>query len=219
VVSLDAAQRRVRIEIGASVREVGFSQAIYALGSHVDADNAPGAADHTFRLDPGEGPRSAASLRMELHKGAGRPTRVLVIGGGALSIEAAGEIKSTWPEMGVSLISASRAGDFISAKVEAVLRRDLSKLGVTLIDHESVAEVKTAEVVTINGLRLPFEICVWATGMRAPSIAKEAGLEVDAQNRVVVGSDLRSTSHPFILAAGDCATRTRRPVRPIASQR
>jgi NADH dehydrogenase len=205
VVSLDAAQRRVRIEIGASVREVGFSQAIYALGSHVDADNAPGAADHTFRLDPGDGPRSAASLRMELHKGAGRPTRVLVIGGGALSIEAAGEIKSTWPEMSVSLISASRAGDFISAKVEAVLRRDLSKLGVTLIDHESVAEVKAAEVVTINGLRLPFDICVWATGMRAPSIAKEAGLEVDAQNRVVVGSDLRSTSHPFILAAGDCA--------------
>jgi NADH dehydrogenase FAD-containing subunit len=40
--------------------------------------------------------------------------------------------------------------------------------------------------------------------MRAPTIAAEAGLEVDAQDRVIVGSDLRSISHPFILAAGDC---------------
>jgi hypothetical protein len=43
--------------------------------------------------------------------------------------EAAVEIKSTWPAMQVSLISASRAGDFSSAKVEKALRRDLTRLG------------------------------------------------------------------------------------------
>jgi NADH dehydrogenase FAD-containing subunit len=219
VASLDAARRRIQINAGGSLRDISFTQAIYALGSHVDTEKVPGVAEHSFRLDSGDGLRAAAALRTALHQTAGRSTRVLAIGGGALSIEAAGEVKSTWPQMSVALVSASRAGDFISPKVEAVLRRDLSKLGVALIDHEPIAEVTSTDVVTVNGLRLPFDICIWAAGMRAPSIAKVAGLEVDAQNRIVVGADLRSVSHPFILAVGDCArpnSPTGAPYRPSA---
>jgi NADH dehydrogenase FAD-containing subunit len=203
VISLDMSRRRVHIDVGGVARNVEFGQAIYALGSQVDTVQIQGAAEHSFRLDPGAGPRSAAALRTALHKATPPTTRVLAIGGGALSIEAAGEVKSTWPQMSVALISASRAGDFCNAKVEAVLRRDLSRLGVRLIDHQSITEVTATDVVTVNGLRFPFDICILAAGMRAPSIAKEAGIEVDAQNRVVVGPDLRSISHPFILAAGD----------------
>jgi NADH dehydrogenase FAD-containing subunit len=144
---------------------------------------------------------------------------VLAIGSGPLAIEAAGEVKSTWPEMEVSLISASRVGDFRTAKVESVLRRDLTRLGVTLIDHERVGEVKATEVVTLKGHRVPFDICIWAGGMRAPSIAREAGLDVDAQNRILAGPDLRSLSHPFVLAAGDSVhpvAPTGAPFRPSA---
>lgn len=220
VTSLDPERRRVRIATGGSSREFGFSQAIYALGSHVDVDTVTGAADHTFRLDPGEGPRSAAALRQMLEEAAGRPTRVLAVGGGALSIEAAGEVKAAWPQMEVSLVSASRSGDFTSAKVEAVLRRDLSRLGVVLVDNERVVEVRSAKVVTATGRSLPYDICIWAGGMRAPSIAKAAGLEVDAGDRIMVGPDLRSVSHPAILAAGDSghpiAPTTGAPYRPSA---
>jgi NADH dehydrogenase FAD-containing subunit len=213
VISLDAERRRVRVETGESVRDIGFAQAICALGSRVDIENVPGAADHTFRLDPGDGPRSAAALRTALLKNAGRRIRVLAVGGGPLSIEVAGEIKTTWPEMEVGLVSASRAGDFKSANVEAVLRRGLSRLGVTLIDHERIGEVSPTEVVAVNGRSFPYNICIWSAGMRAPSIAKEAGLEVDAQGRIMVGPDLRSVSHPFILAAGDCG----HPVAPTGA--
>jgi len=55
--------------------------------------------------------------------------------------------------------------------------------------------------------------------MRAPSIARQGGLEVDAQDRVVVGTDLRSVSHPSILAVGDSAHPngpTGAPFRPSA---
>jgi NADH dehydrogenase FAD-containing subunit len=213
VISLDAERRRVRVEAGGNLRDIGFAQAIFALGSHVDVENVAGAAGHTFRLDPGEGPRSAAALRSALLKNAGQRIRVLAVGGGPLSIEAAGEVKTTWPEMEVSLVSASRAGDFRSARVEGVLRRDLSRLGVTLIDHERIGEVRATEVVAINGRSFPYDICIWAAGMRASSIAKEAGLAVDAQDRIVVGPDLRSISHPFILAVGDCC----HPVAPTGA--
>jgi NADH dehydrogenase len=213
VISLDADRRRVRVEAGGNLRDIGFAQAVFALGSHVDVENVAGAADHTFRLDPGEGPRSAAALRSALLKNTGQRIRVLAVGGGPLSIEVAGEVKSTWPEMEVSLVSASRVGDFRSARVEAVLRRDLSRLGVTLIDHERIGEVRATEVVAINGRCFPYDICIWAAGMRASSIAKEAGLAVDAQDRILVGPDLRSVSHPFILAAGDCG----HPVAPTGA--
>jgi NADH dehydrogenase len=219
VTSLDAERRQIRVEADGSARDLRFAQLIYALGSRIDVEDVSGAADHSFRLDPGEGSRSVAALRMALHKNAGRPIRVLSVGGGPLAIEAAGEVKTTWPEMEVGLVSASRTGDFTSSKVESVLRRDLSKLGVTLIDNEGVCEVRATELVTVNGRSLPFDICIWAAGMRAPSIARLADLEVDAHNRILVGPDMRSVSHPFILAAGDSGhpiAPTGAPYRPSA---
>lgn len=121
VQSLDAARNVIRIEAEGAEREIGYTQLIYALGSHVDTENTPGALQYAFRLDPGDDPRAAAALRPRLHQLAGRPARVLAVGGGPLSIEAAGEVKSTWPNMDVTLVSATRAGDFSSAKVEGVL--------------------------------------------------------------------------------------------------
>ncbi len=55
--------------------------------------------------------------------------------------------------------------------------------------------------------------------MRAPPIAREAGLTVDARDRVVVDTELRSVSHPCILAVGDSAHprgSTGAPFRPSA---
>jgi NADH dehydrogenase len=67
--------------------------------------------------------------------------------------------------------------------------------------------------VTVMGRRLPYDLCIWAAGMRAPPFAREAGLEVDDQGRIVVGGDLRSVSHPCVLAAGDCA----HPITPTGA--
>lgn len=218
-VSLDPAQRRIVIEADGSVREIDFAQLILALGSHVDAENVPGASQYAFRLDPGKGPRSAAALREALHKLAGTPARILAVGGGPLSIEAAGEVKSTWPDMEVTLVSATRAGDFTSNAVETVLRRDLTRLGVALIDGERISEITAERVATATGRQFAYDICIWAAGMRAPSLARQAGLDVDAQDRVVVSTDLRSVSHPWILAVGDNAHpngSTGAPFRPSA---
>ncbi|WP_271603426.1 NAD(P)/FAD-dependent oxidoreductase [Bradyrhizobium sp. CCBAU 45384] len=205
VVSLDPIRNSVTIEEDGSPRTIAFTQLIYALGSHVDTDNAAGAPEHAFRLDPGEGPRSAAALRAALHEISGRPARVLAVGGGPLSVEAAGEAKSTWPNMSVTLLSPTSVGDFSSAKVRSVIRRDLTRLGIELVDNERVTGIESDAAMTASGRRIPFDICIWAAGMRAPAMARQAGLQVDAQDRVVVGTDLRSVSHPAILAVGDSA--------------
>jgi NADH dehydrogenase FAD-containing subunit len=219
VLALEVDQRVVAIEFNGRTRKLHFGQAIYTLGSCVDVKDVPGAAEHTFRLDPGEDSRATAALRQQLRRLSDQPARVVAVGGGALSVEAAAEVKSTWPHMEVSLVSANRAGAFQNDRVEAVLRRDLSRLGVRLIDNEFVCEVRDAEIITASGRHIPYDVCIWAAGMRAPPVARQAGIAVDEHDRVLVGPNLRSLSHRHILAAGDAAfpvAPTGAPYRPSA---
>src|SRR5215475_12168254 len=116
VTALDPKRRR--IEIANQQREISFDQAIYALGSTIDVHHVPGAAEHAYRLEPGDGSRSAAALRSLLKESAGKPIRVVTVGGAETSIEVAGEIKAAWPKAEVILVSRSRSGDFRGARVE-----------------------------------------------------------------------------------------------------
>ena len=212
VTSLNAEQRRIRIATDAQEREIAFDQSIYALGSHVDVDNVPGVAEHAYRLDPGDGPRSAAALRSRLHQSADRPLRVIAVGGGPTAVEAAGEIKTTWPGAQVTMVS-ERCGDFAGVRVEKAVRAELGRLGVILIDGEIVSEVRPSEVITQTGRSIACDICVWSGGMRSSPIARIAGLATDLQGRIWVDPNLRSISHAHILAVGDSA----HPIAPTGA--
>src|SRR5262249_19641293 len=191
-------------------REIGFEQLINALGSTIDVDSIPGLAEYTYRLEVGDGPRSAAALRARLREYAGRSMRVITVGGAETGVEVAGEIKIAWPSSELTMISRSRCGDFRGARVEMAVRTELKRLGVGLIDDETVAEVRPTKVITNTGRTIAFDICVWSGGLRSAPIARDAGLATDPQDRVWVDADLRSISHPQILAVGDAA-------HPIAS--
>jgi len=213
VTSLDAAQRCVRVANDIREWEIAFDQAIYALGSNIDVDDVRGAAAHAYRLDPGNGPRSAAALRGRLRENAGQPLRVVAIGGAETAVEAAGEIKAAWSSIDVTIISRSRCGEFRGARVEAAVRAELTRLGVKLIDRETVTEVRATEVVTEGGPSIACDICVWSGGLRSAPVARAAGLATDPQDRIWVDPSLRSISHPHILAVGDTA----HPVAPTGA--
>ena len=213
VTSLDADQRRIRIGTGTQEREIAFNQAIYALGSNIDVHDVPGAAEHAYRLEAGDGPRSAAALRSRLRRDAGRPLRIVTVGGAETGIEAAGEIKTTWPSAEVTMVSRSRCGDFQGARVEKAVRAQLTRLGVGLIDGEAVTEVRPTEIITAGGRSIACDICVWSGGLRSSPVAGRAGLATDRQGRIWVDPNLRSTSHPHILAVGDAA----HPIAPTGA--
>jgi len=213
VAGLDAAARSIRVALAYGDREITFAHALYALGSRTDTDTVPGVAAHAYRLDPGDGPGAAAALRVALSTASRRP-RVVVVGGGATAIEAAGEIKARWPETEVTMIARNRCGDFKGdASVERALRGELAAYGVRIIDHAAAVEVGPREVITAGGTRLPFDICVWSGGLSAGPLARASGMATDARGRIFVDPMLRSISHPAIFAAGDAA----HPVAPTGA--
>jgi len=213
VTSLDADRRRIRIATGTEERELAFDQAIYALGSNVDVDDVPDAAEHAYRLEAGDGPRSAAALRSRLRESAGQPVRVITVGGAETGIEVAGEIKTAWPGAEVTMVSRSRCGDFRGARVEKAVRAGLTRLGVRLIDAETVTEVRSTGVMTDTGRSIACDICVWSGGLRSAPVARGAGLATDPQGRIRVDPSLRSISHAHILAVGDAA----HPIAPTGA--
>ena len=209
VVALDPAKRRVRIASGNSERELAFERAIYALGSQVDVSGIPGAEQHAYRLDTGDGPRAVAALRARLTQNGDRPLRVIVVGGHETAIEAAGEIKTRWPAADVTMIARSGCADFKGEQVEHAILAALARLDVKVIDHRIVGEVRAGEVISMaqGGAPeiIPCDVCVWSGGLRSPAIARQAGLSTDPQGRIWVDPGLRSISHPQILAVGDAA--------------
>jgi len=214
VEALDAVKRCVRIDVDSAAREFTFDRCIYALGSRIDEVSVRGVAEHAYRLDPGSGSRFVDALRSKLEASAGQSIRVVIVGGANTATEAAGEIKATWPTAEVTMISRSRGGDFKKgARLEHVVRAELQRLGVRLIDSQTIAEVRASEVVTAVGDIIPADICVWAGGLRAAPIAREAGLAVDPQDRILVDPTLSSISHPHIVAVGDAAN----PIAPTGA--
>lgn len=179
-----------------------YDKLIYALGSTIDVDSVPGAREYAYRLTP-DGERSALSLRKvlpELNEAGGR---LLVCGGGATGIEAAAEFAESYPNLRVHLVTRGAFGLFVSKTAADYMRQSLHRLGVTLQEQTTIAEIRMSEAVTTMGECIPFDLCLWTGGFAVPQLAREAEIAVNDLGQLLSDPYLRSISHPDIYAAGD----------------
>jgi NADH:ubiquinone reductase (H+-translocating) len=100
--------------------------------------------------------------------------------------------------------------------------RDLEQLGVQVWTNSMVTKID-AEGVEVGSERILSATVLWAAGVQASPLGKDAGLEVDRQGRVVVEADLSVKSHPNAFFAGDqaCCMQADKPlpgVAPVATQ-
>ena len=115
--------------------------------------------------------------------------------------------------------AALRAGDRPAAPAAATSGVGAPRLGRVLVEREVVLHLDSAAVavepgavLTSGGRRIAADRIVWATSASAPPWLAAAGLDVRrraASSRI--DAYLRSTSHPFVFAAGDCATQLAHP--------
>ncbi|MFB4317802.1 NAD(P)/FAD-dependent oxidoreductase [Actinomadura sp. 21ATH] len=192
---LDLDARTVRLD-GAA--DLGYDTLVYALGSTADLDVVPGAREHALTV---AGAADAGSLRDRLPGLAS----VTVIGGGLTGIESATELAEARPGLRVALVTAGSLGAGLGPRARRYLHRTFERMGVAVHENAPVAKIAADGLTLEDGRYLPADAVVWAAGFRAPSLAANAGLDVDERGRVRVDGTLRARSHPDVIAVGDAA--------------
>ena len=131
-----------------------------------------------------------------------RPLRITAVGGGAAGIEALlavcarlAALQPAWT-LEPTLISRSPTllpgmGRGAADRAAAALRRAGAALRLnSAFDAHSLANI---------------DVLLWATGAEAHAWPGHSGLAVGPQGFVCIDTQLRSVSHPFVFAVGDCA--------------
>jgi NADH dehydrogenase FAD-containing subunit len=128
-----------------------------------------------------------------------------VVGGGLTGIEAATELAETYPDRTVRLLTGGTLGPALSERGQDHLYRTFDRLDIRLHEHTQVAKVAADGLLLENGEHVGADVVVWTTGFRVPQLAREAGLAVSGNGRVLVDGTMRSVSHPDVYAVGDAA--------------
>jgi selenide,water dikinase len=204
-----------RVAVDDRLGQHGFDLASIAIGPTTDLESMPGAIDHAVPLRPIEHfveTWQQQYLHMLAHQG--ETTRVSVIGGGAGGVELALAIAWRLRKMDgavrVQLVSGSNLLPGLGTRVRARAREALQAAQVRLVQH-SATRIEPHLIALEDGSTLASDIHLLATGAAPEAWPRESGLACDAAGFIAVDETLRSTSHPYVFAAGDCAALTRTP--------
>jgi len=153
----------------------------------------------------------------EVHDRVKAATSVLIIGGGAVGIEMAGELLDAVPDVKMTLISSGEklmSGPGMQAKFQEKLAAQLSKRGVELVFGERVesgVDVTKAgmhpasTVTTASGKTFSADVVFVCTGPKTV-LPEKHPFALSDQGQILVERTLRCTgTAPHLFALGDCA--------------
>ncbi|MDX3231141.1 NAD(P)/FAD-dependent oxidoreductase [Streptomyces sp. ME19-01-6] len=202
---IDTASRVVEL---ASGRALAYDHVIYAVGSTgAVPPSVPGASEFAYSVAEFE---FAQRLRTRL---AELPTEaaVTVVGGGLTGIETAAELA----EQGrtVTLVCGGTLAPALSEPGRGSVATWLFEHGVTVLEGNAVAEVRQDAVVLADGAVRQSALTIWTAGFGVPGLAAASGLRVDELGRLLTDETLVSVDDDRIVAAGDAASPSGRPLR------
>lgn len=195
-------QNTITLKTKSGIQQIPFDYLVYALGSYVDTSLIPGIQEHAATLGSKD---TTLKLQQALPALAQRNGRLLVIGGGLTGIEAATEIAETYPTLQVTLATRERFGKHLSAKGAAHIRRVFDQLSIRLEEETVVTRLEEHTAHTTDGSPIPFDLCLWAGPFTVPTLARENGLPVADNGRLLVNDCLQVQNNPHIYAIGDAA--------------
>ncbi len=200
---IDATERTLLLSSGAVLT---FDYLIYAVGSTGGAD-APGVTQFAYSVTDFEQAVQLRHALADLHSDA----PVTVVGAGLTGIETAAELAEAGRK--VTLICGGVLGPSLSRRGRRSVAKRLAKLGVDLRATAVVREVRSDAAVLTDGTTLPSAATVWTVGFAVPDLAAHSGLSTDAIGRLRTDETLTSVDDPRIVAAGDAAAPSGRPLR------
>ncbi|QFY09543.1 FAD-dependent oxidoreductase [Nonomuraea phyllanthi] len=205
VTRIDTAARAVRL---ASGRTLDYDHVIYAVGSTAATPSSvPGAAEFAYDIAEFESARRLRARLEELPVDA----PVTVVGGGLTGIETAAELA----EQGraVTLVCGRGLAPTFSAPGRRYIAAWLSRHGVAVLESAAVSEVRPDAVVLSDGGVRASALTIWTAGFGVPGLAAASGLRTDALGRLLTDETLTSVDDDRVVAAGDAAAPSGRPLR------
>lgn len=211
VVSLDLPGRKVRVEDGTTV---AFDWLSLDVGSTPDLET-PGAREHTVPVKPVSSfqrrwEQMLARLRA---RAVATSADVAVVGAGAGGVELALAVAYRVASEGLSarvrlhlLTGASGLLPTYGGRVRAVVRNALGEAGIRLHAGGGVERVSTGQLHCVDGSVVRADEILWVTRASAQPWLADSGLATDARGFVRIDATLRSVSHPYVFASGDCAS-------------
>lgn len=195
VTGIDTVTKKIRVD---DESVLPYDTLVVAFGSTADTGAVPGAEEHAFTLD-------SAHNAVVLARRLSGVRSLAVCGSGLTGVEAAAEFAERHPHMRVSLIGRTEPAGNMTPTARSYVDGALERLKVRVHGGAEIVKVLPDGVELAGGDSVAADAVLWTGGVRVSPLAAVAGLEVDAQGRVVVDAALRSLSHPSVYAVGDAA--------------
>lgn len=202
---IDATARRLVLTSGA---ELDYDYLIYAVGSTgAMPHSVPGATEFAYGICDLESAQRLHYALTDLPLGA----PVTVVGGGLTGIETASELAERGRP--VMLVCGGPLGASLSKRGRRSVRKQLRARGVVVAEFVTATEVRWDSVVLSDGAVLPSMATVWTAGFAVPDLAARSGLRTDEAGRLLTDETLTCIDDDRIVAAGDAAAPSGRPLR------
>jgi NADH dehydrogenase len=197
-VLIDPVSQIIEVRTNAETLALHYELMIYAVGSRTSI-GVPGADTYAYPLADADG---AFRARSAIEQGPGGK-RIVIVGGGFTSVEAASEIAEQHPDAGVILVCGGELAESMTPRARASIRRSLNRLNVTIRSGERVAAVTSEGAVLESGELISADVCIWSASFAVPELAAVSGLATDGIGRLRVDSCLRSVDYANVIGAGD----------------
>ena len=218
-ISVDHKNKSVKLD---SSEVLEFDYLVVALGSATADFGVPGVVENALGM---KSVHEALMIRAEVLRRFEDLCRfedetifsISVVGGGPTGVEMAGAFAElvqgplkndqahAAAHIKINLIEAGpRILPMFSEKLSAHGKKDLEKLGVTVLLNTAVKEIKPRSIETSNGTKIPSEVTVWAAGVKGEPTASKLNLPL-INSRIDVEETLQVKHYPHIFAIGDIA--------------
>ncbi|MEM8940622.1 MAG: selenide, water dikinase SelD [Pseudomonadota bacterium] len=184
----------------------------FDIGSQPEMDSVPGAREYAVPVKPVSSlwQRWAQWLAQAPTGG----TKLLIVGGGAGSVEIALAIAHHFRDQALRISLLTGAHSVLpgySASVQRRVGAELERQGIELQCGQRVTEVFEDRLATATGETFDYDSLLWCTGAAAAPWLKSSGAPVDERGFLTIRDTLQSTGYDNVFAAGDTAVQVNHP--------
>ncbi len=212
VTGIDTARRRVML---ADRPALEYDILSINTGAVPELDSVPGAREFAVPVKP-VGSFYLRWQQLESRLAAGQQQDILLVGGGAGSVELALAMRfrlGSGPR--ITLLCGEEMLASYNAGARKAVRRHLRDSAIDCREGCRVAQVFADRVEAEDGSRWRYDELVWCTGVVPPAWLADTGLPLEARGFIEVEDSLLVSGRGDIFAAGDVAVQVNHP-RPRA---